>query len=206
MLFRLFDILKPGQSVSSSRRLRGGFGVMVGRPGRGVFHPGLPDAVQTAGTCAGRLVWIHNCMSWRSKSARALKDKGWMLVTAESCTGGWVGEAVTMVPGSSEWFERGLHHLYRCGQAGDARRAGNHAGGCTARCPSRPCARWWRARLRTVMATSRWRCRVWPARPAVRATKPVGTVCLAWGLRGRDADRGHAVTLPGIAKRCGGSR
>ena len=31
-----------------------------------------------------------------------------MLVTAESCTGGWVSEAVTMVPGSSEWFERGF--------------------------------------------------------------------------------------------------
>jgi nicotinamide-nucleotide amidase len=30
-----------------------------------------------------------------------------MLVTAESCTGGWIAEAVTMVPGSSEWFERG---------------------------------------------------------------------------------------------------
>jgi nicotinamide-nucleotide amidase len=39
---------------------------------------------------------------------QALKAKGWMLVTAESCTGGWVGEAVTMVPGSSEWFERGF--------------------------------------------------------------------------------------------------
>jgi nicotinamide-nucleotide amidase len=31
-----------------------------------------------------------------------------MLVTAESCTGGWVAEAVTMVSGSSEWFERGF--------------------------------------------------------------------------------------------------
>src|SRR5450631_4267689 len=31
-----------------------------------------------------------------------------MLVTAESCTGGGIGEAVTMVPGSSEWFERGF--------------------------------------------------------------------------------------------------
>jgi nicotinamide-nucleotide amidase len=39
---------------------------------------------------------------------QALKAKGWMLVTAESCTGGWVSEAVTMVPGSSEWFERGF--------------------------------------------------------------------------------------------------
>jgi len=31
-----------------------------------------------------------------------------MLVTAESCTGGWIAEAVTAVPGSSGWFERGF--------------------------------------------------------------------------------------------------
>ena len=31
-----------------------------------------------------------------------------MLATAESCTGGGIGEAVTMVPGSSAWFERGF--------------------------------------------------------------------------------------------------
>ena len=38
----------------------------------------------------------------------ALKKRGLMLATAESCTGGWVSEAVTMVPGSSDWFERGF--------------------------------------------------------------------------------------------------
>ena len=38
----------------------------------------------------------------------ALKRRGLMLATAESCTGGWVSEAVTMVPGSSDWFERGF--------------------------------------------------------------------------------------------------
>lgn len=38
----------------------------------------------------------------------ALKSRAMMLVTAESCTGGWVGEAVTMVPGSSDWYERGF--------------------------------------------------------------------------------------------------
>ena len=37
-----------------------------------------------------------------------LKRRGLMLATAESCTGGWIAEAVTMVPGSSEWFERGF--------------------------------------------------------------------------------------------------
>jgi len=31
-----------------------------------------------------------------------------MLVTAESCTGGWVAQAVTAVAGSSGWFERGF--------------------------------------------------------------------------------------------------
>lgn len=38
----------------------------------------------------------------------ALKARGLMLATAESCTGGWVSQAVTMVPGSSDWFERGF--------------------------------------------------------------------------------------------------
>ena len=42
------------------------------------------------------------------KAGRALKARGLMLVTAESCTGGWIAEAVTAVPGSSEWFERGF--------------------------------------------------------------------------------------------------
>jgi nicotinamide-nucleotide amidase len=38
---------------------------------------------------------------------RKLKRARALLVTAESCTGGWVAQAVTAVAGSSEWFERG---------------------------------------------------------------------------------------------------
>ena len=38
----------------------------------------------------------------------ALKSAGRRLVTAESCTGGWVGEAVTAIAGSSDWFDRGF--------------------------------------------------------------------------------------------------
>jgi len=37
----------------------------------------------------------------------ALKARGLKLVTAESCTGGWVSMALTSVAGSSDWFERG---------------------------------------------------------------------------------------------------
>lgn len=37
-----------------------------------------------------------------------LRAKGLMLATAESCTGGWVAQAVTAISGSSEWFERGF--------------------------------------------------------------------------------------------------
>lgn len=37
-----------------------------------------------------------------------LKAQGLMLTTAESCTGGWVAQAVTAIAGSSEWFERGF--------------------------------------------------------------------------------------------------
>lgn len=36
-----------------------------------------------------------------------LKKTGVRLVTAESCTGGWVAQAITAVAGSSAWFDRG---------------------------------------------------------------------------------------------------
>lgn len=38
----------------------------------------------------------------------ALKSRGFMLVLAESCTGGMVAQAVTSVAGSSAWFDRGF--------------------------------------------------------------------------------------------------
>ena len=38
----------------------------------------------------------------------ALAARGWRLATAESCTGGWIAEAVTAIGGSSAWFDRGF--------------------------------------------------------------------------------------------------
>ncbi len=37
-----------------------------------------------------------------------LSKRDLMLTTAESCTGGWVAQAITSVAGSSGWFERGF--------------------------------------------------------------------------------------------------
>ena len=40
--------------------------------------------------------------------ATQLIARGWMLATAESCTGGMVAAACTDLAGSSQWFERGF--------------------------------------------------------------------------------------------------
>ena len=40
--------------------------------------------------------------------AQALLARGWMLATAESCTGGLIAAACTDLGGSSNWFERGF--------------------------------------------------------------------------------------------------
>jgi nicotinamide-nucleotide amidase len=37
-----------------------------------------------------------------------LKARSATVVTAESCTGGWVAQAITSVAGSSAWFDRGF--------------------------------------------------------------------------------------------------
>jgi nicotinamide-nucleotide amidase len=40
--------------------------------------------------------------------AAALNAQGWMMATAESCTGGLIAAACTELAGSSAWFDRGV--------------------------------------------------------------------------------------------------
>lgn len=43
-----------------------------------------------------------------ARVGRALQRKGLLLAVAESCTGGGVGQAITEIAGSSEWFDCGF--------------------------------------------------------------------------------------------------
>ncbi|MEE8482844.1 MAG: CinA family protein [Acidiferrobacterales bacterium] len=42
------------------------------------------------------------------KIGSELKAQKLTLVSAESCTGGWVGQVITSVSGSSRWYDRGF--------------------------------------------------------------------------------------------------
>ncbi|WP_415882422.1 CinA family protein [Neptuniibacter sp. QD34_54] len=43
-----------------------------------------------------------------SSLAGLLEGKGMMMTSAESCTGGWIAQEVTAIPGSSAWFDCGF--------------------------------------------------------------------------------------------------
>jgi len=50
----------------------------------------------------------HELFTLAQCLGQALQAQQKMLVTAESCTGGWVAQALTDVIGSSLWFDRGF--------------------------------------------------------------------------------------------------
>ena len=47
-------------------------------------------------------------MTSTEQLAQLLLSRGWLLATAESCTGGLIAAACTDLAGSSNWFERGF--------------------------------------------------------------------------------------------------
>lgn len=52
----------------------------------------------------------HDTNQLETKARRLgeiLSARGWFMVTAESCTGGWIAQTATAIPGSSDWFDRG---------------------------------------------------------------------------------------------------
>lgn len=116
----------------------------------------------------------------------ALSARGLSLVTAESCTGGWVAAAVTAVPGSSGWYERGFITYADAAKQEmlgvSAQTLGRHGAvsEATAREMAEGALRHSRGGV-SVAVTG-------VAGPAGgTAAKPVGMVCFAWA--------GHGATL-----------
>src|ERR687895_1929740 len=118
------------------------------------------------------------------KVGRTLEARKLMLATAESCTGGWIAEAITMIPGSSAWLDRGFVTY-----TNDAKR---EMLGVRAETLDRHGA----VSEPVVVEMVQGALRASRAQVAVAVSgvagpsggtpqKPVGTVCFAWGIEGQ---------------------
>ena len=116
-----------------------------------------------------------------STLADALLQRGWMLTTAESCTGGMISAACTDLGGSSQWFERGFVSY------------SNEAKQDMLGVPSAVLARHGAVSEEVAQAMVLGALNHSKAQVALAVTgiagptggspsKPVGTVCFAWGL------------------------
>ena len=65
-------------------------------------------ACKTIEELLGRYIVAVNEDTLEAMVGRLLLKNGGVLALAESCTGGLLGQRVTSVPGSSEWFDRGV--------------------------------------------------------------------------------------------------
>ena len=116
----------------------------------------------------------------------ALKKRGRILVTAESCTGGWVAQAVTSIAGSSEWFERGYVTYSNAAkrEALGVRKVTLDRHGAVSEPTAREMARGALKRSRGALGRVRGMIAVSVtgiAGPGGGSPgKPVGTVCFAW--------------------------
>lgn len=117
------------------------------------------------------------------KVAARLKARGGVLVSAESCTGGWVAQALTAIAGSSAWFDRGFVTYSNA--------AKEEMLGVRPDTLSRHGAVSEETALEMVRgALERSRGTIALAITGIAgptggsATKPVGTVCFAWGTKG----------------------
>jgi nicotinamide-nucleotide amidase len=114
---------------------------------------------------------------------KRLRASSSMLVTAESCTGGWVAQSVTAIAGSSEWFERGYVTYSNAAKRESlgVRKATLERHGAVSEPIAREMARGALRRSRGTIAVSI----TGVAGPGGGSPgKPVGTVCFAW-VQGR---------------------
>ena len=118
--------------------------------------------------------------------ARILTEKSLIVVTAESCTGGWIAQTLTAIAGSSAWFDRGFvtySNQAKQDMLGVAAETLQQYGAVSEQ---------------VVQEMAQGALNNSPAQLAVSvsgiagpgggtAEKPLGTVCFGWCRRGADA-------------------
>lgn len=124
---------------------------------------------------------VLNALS--ARVGECLRQRGWMLACAESCTGGWIAEVVTATAGSSTWFDRGFVTY-----SNDAKREMLNVSAATLEQAGAVSEATVAAMVAGCLANSRAHAALAVSGIAgpggAVAGKPVGTVCFAWGLRG----------------------
>lgn len=151
-----------------------------------------------------------------NKLAEQLVSRGIFLGTAESCTGGWIGQALTSVSGSSRWYEGGVICY------------SNNIKQSVLHVPGHLLERYGAVSEQAALAMAEGTCKVLRTDASVAVTgiagpnggseeKPVGMVWLAWSINGttcadcfqfsgsRDEVRKQAVVkaLEGLLQRMG---
>lgn len=117
----------------------------------------------------------------------ALLARGWRLAAAESCTGGWAAQAMTAIPGSSAWFERGfVTYSNEAKQELLGVRADTlERHGAVSEETVREMAE---GALRHSHAQAAFAISGIAGPTGGSPGKPVGTVCFAWSIDGQPAD------------------
>jgi nicotinamide-nucleotide amidase len=142
-----------------------------------------PDLVEAGAVVETLVVMSERLDGIAMRLGELLLARGWLLVTVESCTGGWIAKVVTDIPGSSAWFDRGFVTYSNAAkqQMLGVRQETLEAYGAVSE--------------RTVLelaagAIERSRAQVAVAVSGIAGPagggpdKPVGTVCFAWALPG----------------------
>lgn len=124
------------------------------------------------------------------KLGRRLKRAKAMLVSAESCTGGWAAQVVTSVSGSSDWFDRGYVTYSNSAKQEllGVRKSTLEKHGAVSEETAREMALGALGRGRGTIALAI----TGVAGPSGgTAAKPVGTVCIAWARGGKAVSETH---------------
>lgn len=120
-----------------------------------------------------------------SQVGQALLDKDAMIVTAESCTGGMIAEALTEISGSSAWFDRAyITYSYESKKEmlGVSEITIQNKGAVSQECVEEMAL----GALQQSHAKVSVACSGIAGPGGGSTDKPVGTVWLAWAIQGQE--------------------